>query len=102
MGNDVRDDDEPVQIAQAKEKDPQAFTALVDRYWTPVYRWLYGLTRSTHTAEDLTQEVFLKAWDKLSLFHAGTNFRGWLFRIARNCFADSYRTHGPKPLELFP
>ena len=96
------DEAEQRSIRLAQAGDPQAFASLVDRYWDRIYRWLYGLTRSSHTAEDLTQEAFLKAWKAIGTFQAGTNFRSWLFRIARNCLIDNRRDRaaqaaGPLP-----
>ncbi len=77
-------------LVQAQLGDRQAFAALVNRYWGRVQRWLAGLTDS-QTAEDLTQEVFLKAWLALPALQARQQFRAWLFRIARNCWIDSRR-----------
>jgi RNA polymerase sigma-70 factor (ECF subfamily) len=80
--------------------DRQAFTGLVERYWMRIYRWLYGVTRSSHTAEDLTQEVFLRAWDGLPALREESCLRPWLFRIARNCLIDSLRKPRPEPLGI--
>lgn len=79
-------------IRQAQDGDRQAFGTLVDAYWGPIYRWLHGLARDAHTAEDLTQEVLVKAWTKLASFQPGTHFRAWLFRIAGNHYLDSRRS----------
>jgi RNA polymerase sigma-70 factor (ECF subfamily) len=90
-------------IAQARAGDRQAFAALVEHYWARVCRWLCALTRSAHTAEDLTQEAFLKAWAALNTFEPGTNFRAWLFRIAGNAFFDTQRgPRGVAPQALTP
>jgi RNA polymerase sigma-70 factor (ECF subfamily) len=79
-------------VHAAQKGDRQAFATLVERYWDRLYRWLYHLTHHPHTAEDLTQEAFLKAFAALASFQAGTNFRAWLFRIAHNAFANQRRT----------
>jgi RNA polymerase sigma-70 factor (ECF subfamily) len=80
--------DEAALVLQAQKGDRQAFTALVERYWNSVYRWLYHLSRHRQTAEDLTQETLLKAFAAIGSFQAGTNFRAWLFRIAYNGFLN--------------
>ncbi len=87
-------------IRQAQAGDRQAFAALVDAYWTRIHRWLYGLTGNNHGAEDLTQDVFLKAWAALPSFQ-GTGFRAWLYRIASNLLIDSKRgPRGTRPEQL--
>ncbi|HWG47726.1 MAG TPA: sigma-70 family RNA polymerase sigma factor [Gemmataceae bacterium] len=80
------------QIVAAQQGDRPAFAALVESYWDRLYRWLYHLTHDQHTAEDLAQETFLKAFAGLKKFQAGTNFAAWLFRIAHNNFANQCRT----------
>jgi RNA polymerase sigma-70 factor (ECF subfamily) len=83
--------DEHRLIVAAQRGDRPAFAQLVERYWDRLYRWLYRLTHDRHTAEDLVQESFLKAFAGLKKFQAGTNFRAWLFRIAHNNFANQCR-----------
>jgi RNA polymerase sigma-70 factor (ECF subfamily) len=95
--------DESALIRQAQRGDPEARAALVERYWTRVYRWLYRLTRDQHVAEDLVQEAFLKAIAHLDRFAAGTSFSAWLFRIAHNHYANhcrSVRSSQPLPDDL--
>jgi RNA polymerase sigma-70 factor (ECF subfamily) len=87
----VHPSDEPTWVRQAQTGDRSAFAALVEHYWMGVYSWLYGMTQRSHTAEDLTQEVFLKAWAALPSLQSGTSFRPWLYRICRNCLFDSGR-----------
>ena len=98
----VQDADELLWVRQAQAGDAEAFTHLVDRYWTQIYRWLHAMTREQHTAEDLTQETFLKAWANLRRFAAGTRFRAWLFQIARNNFIDRRRSQRPERRQSFP
>lgn len=91
-------------IVKAQAGDRQAFAGLVEAYWDRLYRWLYHLTHDRHTAEDLAQEAFLKAFSNLDRFQAGTNFQAWLFRIAYNRFVNHYRraarTRQPLPPQL--
>ncbi len=84
----------------AQEGDRTAFAGLVEQYWDRLYRWLYQLARNQHTAEDLTQETFLKAFANLTRFRAESNFAGWLFRIGHNNFANHYRSSRPR--EVLP
>jgi RNA polymerase sigma-70 factor (ECF subfamily) len=61
----------------------------------------YHLTHDRHTAEDLAQETFLKAFAGLRKFQAGTNFGAWLFRIAHNNYANQCRA-AARPREPLP
>ena len=57
------------------------------RYSREIYLYLYSLCKSRETAEDLMQEVFLKAL--LSLPDQNENLRAWLYKVARNaCFNE--------------
>ena len=87
-------------IRAAQKGDRPAFASLVEVYWDRLYRWLYHLAHDRHTAEDLTQETFLKAFAGLHGFRPGTNFAAWLFRIAHNNFANQRRgaARGGEPL----
>lgn len=81
-------------IRDAQTGDRAAFAALVDRYWDRLYRWLHHLTHDSHSAEDLAQETFLKAFAHIKRFRVGTNFRAWLFRIGHNNFVNQHRARG--------
>ena len=81
-------------IRQAREGDRGAFARLVERHWDGLFRWLYHVARDRHTAEDVAQEAFLKAYNGLHTFRPGTNFRAWLFRIAHNTLANVRRAGG--------
>jgi len=89
----VDDSQELKWIRQAQAGQREAYAHLVNAYWPRIHRWLHGLTRDVHAAEDLTQEVFLKCCANLHTF-TGAHFRAWLFRLASNCFLDSRR--GPR------
>ena len=80
-------------VAASQRGERQAFAQLVERYWDRLYRWLFHLTRDRHTAEDLVQESFLKAFRGLKRFEAGSNFKAWLFRIAHNSYANYRRAN---------
>ena len=98
----VSHEDEHSWVCRAQAGDGTAFAALVDRYWPRVQRWLHGLTLDRQAAEDLAQEVFLKAWSHLASFAPGTNLRAWLFCIARRCLIDSRRCGRSPPAGRLP
>jgi RNA polymerase sigma-70 factor (ECF subfamily) len=83
--------DEHDVIRRAQQGERSACALLVEHYWDRLYRWLYHLSHDRHTAEDLTQETFLKAFTSLASFKAGTNLQAWLFRIAHNSFLNQRR-----------
>jgi RNA polymerase sigma-70 factor (ECF subfamily) len=81
------------------------FATVVEVHWTAVYKLVYSLTGNTHDTEDLTQETFLRALNRLDSFRPGTNMRSWLLRIASNAFFDWQRKckrARVKPLEHDP
>lgn len=57
-----------------------------------MYAAALGLTRNRSDAEDLVQEVYLKAFSNFSSFQEGTNIRAWLYRILTNTFISDYRS----------
>jgi RNA polymerase sigma-70 factor, ECF subfamily len=67
------------------------FTAIVREHWNAVFRLAQTLCGNVDGAEDLTQETFLRALNRLSDFQPGTNMRAWLLRIATNAFFDGQR-----------
>ena len=79
---------------RAVSGDPDAFAALYDFYVEQIYRFILFRVSDEQTAEDLTSQVFLKAWNNLSSYQIrGLPFKAWLFRIARNSVIDYYRTY---------
>jgi RNA polymerase sigma-70 factor, ECF subfamily len=93
--------DEHGLISRAQAGDRDAFATLVERYWDGLYRWLFHLTHDPHTAEDLAQETFLKAYRGLGTFRPGSHFRAWLFRIAHNSFLNG-RRHTARTAQPMP
>lgn len=82
-------------IAQAIQGDSDAFGALYDLYVQAIYTFVYYQVSNQHEAEDLTEIVFMKAFEKLPEFRKNKrmdNFRAWIYRIARNLVIDQYRT----------
>lgn len=63
----------------------------MDKYQGMVYSEAYRFTKSQEEAEDLTQEIFLKAFERLSTFKGTSKFPTWLYRIGRNMANMKYR-----------
>jgi len=73
--------------------DTEAFGRLYDIFADRIYRHIYYRTSNIEDARDLTQEVFIKAWQALPRYKRGkTPFLGWLFTISHNRVIDYYRT----------
>lgn len=79
------------------EQDPEAFATLYDLYVKRIYRFVYFKVSSHEEAEDITSEVFLKAWHYLQEKKEVKSFSGLLYRVARNCIIDLYRGKTAKP-----
>ncbi|MBK3563182.1 sigma-70 family RNA polymerase sigma factor [Streptomyces sp. MBT62] len=80
----------PELVARAAIGDRDAFATLYNEYRGEVYRFLFFKTRNRHLAEDLTQEVFVRALRRIDTFatRPGGSFAGWLVTIARNIHTD--------------
>jgi RNA polymerase sigma-70 factor, ECF subfamily len=64
---------------------------IYDQYKKPVYNYFYRSTYSSHTAEELTQDTFLKAFRYLNTFKGESSMKTWLFKIARNTYLNHIR-----------
>jgi RNA polymerase sigma-70 factor (ECF subfamily) len=71
-------------VAQAKEGDVHAFETLVRQYDRQVFRIAQHITQNREDAEDVVQDAFLKAYQKLDQFQGNSKFYTWLVRIAVN------------------
>lgn len=78
-------------VTKAKDGNILAFNQIVDLFQEDVFRMVYYRTQSQMDAEDITQDVFFKAFKHISSLKDITRFRNWLFRIALNRIRDFYR-----------
>lgn len=92
-GHIARQADEPILVERARRGDDEAFSVLHGRYHRHIYNYLYRCAGDATVAEDLTQDVFLKAWLHLprTLDKGPLIWGAWLYRIATNTYTDRYR-----------
>src|SRR5512146_1602947 len=84
-------DDEKV-IQQVKSGDAEAYGVLYDQYAEVIFRYVYSHLEGRLDAEDLTEDIFMRAWKALPKYdERGLPFSAFLFRIARNSLIDYYR-----------
>lgn len=89
-----RSDEELALLAAGDPYGPQAEMAasvLLERYTRVVYRWCCGRAPDRETAEDLAQEVLVRAYRNLKRFEGWGSFSAWMFVIARNVCIEKLR-----------
>ncbi len=90
--------DEPALVRRAQQGDKEAFADLYESHFDKVYRYLTLKTGSRAEAEDMTQQVFVKAYRSIRSFKwKGVSFSSWLFRIAHNLMVDFFRRQAKRP-----
>jgi RNA polymerase sigma-70 factor (ECF subfamily) len=83
-------------VLKAQKGDVHAFEELVERYHGKIYGLTYNMTSNREDAEDLTQEVFVKAFEALPRFKGKSAFYTWLYRIAVNKTINSRKKRNRK------
>lgn len=82
-------------IERAQGGEQQAFGELYELYLERIYRYVYFKVSREEDAEDLTEVIFLKAWENLHTFTPtgpdAQGFTAWLYRVAHNTVVDHYR-----------
>ena len=68
---------------------------LVEEHHQVLYRYAFRLTGAVPEAEDLTQQTFLVAQQKLAQVREAASVRGWLFAVLRNCYLKGFRKPSP-------
>jgi RNA polymerase sigma-70 factor (ECF subfamily) len=85
-------------VAAFKGGDVRAFDTLFARYRQPIFGYVYRSVDDPGLAEELTQEVFLKAFVHLRRTSKDTIFKAWIYRIATTTCVDAHRAAGRRPV----
>jgi RNA polymerase sigma-70 factor (ECF subfamily) len=79
-------------VSRAQRREPEAFGQLYEENFDRIYRYVVLRVRNQADAEDITQQVFLKALEKIGSYRwRGMPFASWLFRIAHNMVVDYWK-----------
>ncbi len=97
-GADAADD--AALVAAFKGGDVRAFDALFARYGQPIFGYIYRSVGDPALAEELTQDVFLKAFLHLRRTATETTFKAWIYRIATTTCIDAHRAAARRPVPV--
>ena len=75
-------------VLQTQRGDGASFTELVRRYHGRIFNTMYALVGDRDDADDLAQEIFVRAYQALAHFRGRSQFYTWLYRIGINCWKD--------------
>lgn len=79
-------------IAQVRRGERAAFAVLVDAYAKPIFNLAFRMTGNRQDADDLAQETFLRAYQKLKRFDPEKKFFTWLYTIALNIIRNHLKS----------
>ena len=78
-------------VGEYLKGDEESLEILIKRYLTRVYNFILSIVCDKEIANDITQDVFVKAWKNIKRFKKNKNFKTWLYTIARNTSIDYMR-----------
>ena len=88
---------ESLLIDRCRKQDPQAFAQFIDLYQARVFGFIKRMTPNGEEAADLTQEVFIRAYQHFNRFDLRSSVKTWLFTIAHNLCIDHSRRRSRTP-----
>ena len=80
-------------LQRIRSGDDEAFALLMEQYADQVYALVVRVIQQREDAEELTQDVFIKAYEQMESFSGRSSFATWLYRIAYNCAISHTRRH---------
>jgi RNA polymerase sigma-70 factor (ECF subfamily) len=93
--------DDEMLVAQFKSGSQKAFDELMKRYERRIFGYLLRSVRNYEDAEELTLEVFFKAYRALASWEPKAKFSTWLYTIASNLAIDYHRAKSRQPVYMF-
>ena len=82
--------------------DPEVFGILIDRYTPKLLRYIRRITNvSAEDAEDILQDIFIKAYQNLRGFDTSLSFSSWMYRIAHNTVISRHRKLQARPQSIY-
>ena len=93
--------DQEKELVERAKNNGEAFVELYDRYYSQIFGYVLKRTANIDVAQDVTSEVFFKAFKNLRQFHwRGVPFSSWLYRIATNEIANYFTKNKPWQFSL--
>jgi RNA polymerase sigma-70 factor (ECF subfamily) len=89
-------------VRRAQEGDRAAFEALYRQQVGRVYALCRRMAGDPQRAEELTQEAFIRAWERLETYRPGTRFGAWLSKVAVNVVLSDRRSRGRRSRREYP
>jgi RNA polymerase sigma factor (sigma-70 family) len=86
-------------VDRIRQGDNEAYRCLVERHGQYIYTLVYRMVEHRETAEDLTQDIFMKLYRSLGQFRGDAKFTTWLYRLTVNLVTDYRRSQRRKPYE---
>lgn len=87
------------EAARLRDGDMEVIGRLVERYQHRLYRYLLRLVAQPSTAEDLFQQTWTRAMERIRYYDPSRSFEGWLFAVAHNLAVDHLRRRQPESLD---
>ncbi|MEF3692275.1 MAG: sigma-70 family RNA polymerase sigma factor [Candidatus Moraniibacteriota bacterium] len=100
--NNPNNSAEDKELVKAAIKNPDAFQAIVDRYWNRLFFYIRRMSYFTQEdIEDILQEVFIKIYKYLNDYNGKMAFSTWIYQIARNATIDEIRKRKARPSTIW-
>jgi RNA polymerase sigma-70 factor (ECF subfamily) len=86
------------ELVELAKQNPEFFGILMERYQGPLFHYIRRLTQlAADDIDDLLQEIFIKAYQKLNTYDEELKFSSWIYRIAHNHVIDYFRKMSARP-----